>query len=75
MYSFIRYLESCGRGSLRLATVGEARRISLARDQPEARWAAGGADDLEEDNNSGRGDWDGLLEQVGTQDWQQGAMA
>ncbi|MGY3344695.1 MULTISPECIES: hypothetical protein [unclassified Bradyrhizobium] len=31
--------------------------------------------ELEADNDSGIGDWDGLHEQVGTQDWQQGAMA
>ncbi|MGY3531461.1 hypothetical protein [Bradyrhizobium sp. USDA 4452] len=41
----------------------------------QTHWAAGGTDDLEEDNDSGIGDMDGLLEQVGTQDWQQGAMA
>ncbi|WP_198961037.1 hypothetical protein [Bradyrhizobium sp. UFLA03-84] len=41
----------------------------------QVHWAAGGTDDLEEDNDSGIGDWDGLHEQVGSQDWQQGAMA
>lgn len=39
-------------------------------------WSAGGADDCELDPaESGIGDRDGLLEQVGTQDWQNGAMA
>lgn len=39
-------------------------------------WAAGGSDDLEHDDAaSGVADLDGLLEQVGTQDWQQGALA
>ncbi|MCA6102782.1 hypothetical protein [Bradyrhizobium australafricanum] len=41
----------------------------------QTHWAAGGDDDLEEDNDSGIGDLDGLLEQVGTQDWQEGALA
>ncbi|MCC8961708.1 hypothetical protein H8A95_05080 [Bradyrhizobium sp. Pear76] len=47
---------------------------SLDCHHSQERWAAGGSDDLEEDNDSGIGDWDGLLEQVGTQDWQEGAM-
>ncbi|MCS3449530.1 hypothetical protein M2222_001649 [Bradyrhizobium elkanii] len=39
-------------------------------------WAAGDGRDLEQDlAESGIADLDGLLEQVGTQDWQQGAMA
>jgi hypothetical protein len=39
-------------------------------------WAKGDRRDLEQDDReSGIGDHDGLLEQVGTQDWQQGAMA
>jgi len=42
----------------------------------QTRWASGGRRDLESDPaESGIGDHDGLLEQVGTQDWQQGAMA
>lgn len=41
----------------------------------QPHWAAGGTDDLEDDNDSGIGDMDGLLEQAGTQDWQKGAMA
>src|SRR3979409_1677436 len=40
-----------------------------------ARGAAGSRCDLELDPaESGIGDYDGLLEQVGTQDWQQGAI-
>ncbi|MBR1145071.1 hypothetical protein [Bradyrhizobium sp. AUGA SZCCT0431] len=39
-------------------------------------WARGGRRDLEVDPaESGIGDYDGLAEQVGSQDWQQGAMA
>jgi hypothetical protein len=39
-------------------------------------WAADNRGDYELDHaEAGIGDWDGLLEQVGTQDWQQGAMA
>jgi hypothetical protein len=43
----------------------------------QGRWAFGNPCDLELDDaeSSGIGDQDGLLEQVGTQDWQQGAMA
>ncbi|MET4847187.1 hypothetical protein ACE102_21895 [Bradyrhizobium sp. vgs-9] len=42
----------------------------------QTRWAAGNRRDLELDHaESGIGDADGLLEQVGTRDWQQGAMA
>ncbi len=41
----------------------------------QTHWATGDADDLEDDNDSGIGDIDGLLEQAGTQDWRQGAMA
>jgi len=42
----------------------------------QTRWAAGNRRDLELDHaESGIGDLDGLLEQVGTRDWQQGAMA
>ncbi|MCP1758040.1 hypothetical protein [Bradyrhizobium elkanii] len=41
----------------------------------QTHWSAGGSDDLEDDNDSGIGDMEGLLEQAGTQDWQQGAMA
>lgn len=46
---------------------------------PEQRsqehWAAGGRRDLElDDAESGIGDIDGVLEQVGTQDWQRGGM-
>ncbi|SRR6266404_1494220 len=41
----------------------------------QTRWAAGGRSDLELDHaESGIADADGLLEQVGTQDWQQGSM-
>jgi hypothetical protein len=39
-------------------------------------WAAGNRGDYELDHaESGIGDCDGLHEQVGTQDWQQGALA
>jgi hypothetical protein len=42
----------------------------------QTRWAAGDRADIEVDAaESGIGDLDGLLEQVGSQDWQQGAMA
>jgi hypothetical protein len=42
----------------------------------QTRWAAGDRRDLEQDPaESGIGDDDGLAEQVGSQDWQQGAMA
>ena len=41
----------------------------------QTRWASGGRRDLELDGaESGIGDADGLLEQVGTQDWQPGGM-
>jgi hypothetical protein len=41
----------------------------------QEQWAAGDRRDLEEDGaESGIGDIDGLLEQVGTQDWQRGGM-
>lgn len=49
---------------------------SLDHNHSQERWAAGGRRDLEQDHaESGIADHDGLLEQVGTQDWQQGAMA
>jgi hypothetical protein len=54
---------------------------SLDRASNQARWAAGCADDTEhehdgrEPDESGIGDYDGLLEQVGSQDWQNGGMA
>lgn len=42
----------------------------------QTRWAAGGRRDLEEDpTESGIGDHDGLLEQVGCMDWTQTVMA
>lgn len=42
----------------------------------QGHWASGCRRDLELDHaESGIGDRDGLLEQIGTQDWQQGAMA
>jgi hypothetical protein len=48
---------------------------SLDHNHTQEEWAAGGRRDLEEDLvESGIGDVDGLLEQVGTQDWQQGGM-
>ena len=41
----------------------------------QTNWAAGGRRDLELDGaESGIGDYDGLMEQVGTQDWQQGGQ-
>jgi hypothetical protein len=49
---------------------------SLDHHHSQERWAAGNRRDLELDHaESGIGDRDGLLEQIGTQDWQQGAMA
>jgi hypothetical protein len=49
---------------------------SLDHNHSQERWAVGGLRDLERDcAESGIGDQDGLLEQIGTQDWQQGAMA
>jgi len=49
---------------------------SLDQHDNQERWAAGDRRDAEQDPaESGIGDWDGLLEQVGTQDWQQGALA
>lgn len=50
---------------------------SLGEHHPDqTRWAAGGQRDLEQDPaESGIGDLDGLLEQVGSQDWQQAVMA
>ncbi|MBR0764226.1 hypothetical protein [Bradyrhizobium japonicum] len=49
---------------------------SLDHNHTQDRWAAGSRRDLELDSaESGIADLDGLLEQVGTQDWQQGAMA
>ncbi|MET4345503.1 hypothetical protein [Bradyrhizobium sp. RT9a] len=50
---------------------------SLGEHHPDqTRWAAGDRRDLEQDPaESGIGDLDGLLEQAGSQDWQQGAIA
>jgi hypothetical protein len=49
---------------------------SLDSNHSQERWAGGDRRDLEQDpTESGIADLDGLLEQVGTQDWQQGAMA
>ena len=49
---------------------------SLDQHDNQERWAASNRRDVEQDHaESGIGDWDGLLEQVGTQDWQQGALA
>lgn len=50
---------------------------SLGEHHPDQRrWAVGDRRDLERDDaESGIGDLDGLLEQLGSQDWQQGAMA
>jgi hypothetical protein len=40
------------------------------------RWASGGRQDLEQDHaESGIGDHDGLLEQIGWRDWQHTVMA
>jgi hypothetical protein len=42
----------------------------------QSRWAAGGRRDLEDDpTESGIADHDGLLEQIGWQDWQHTVMA
>ncbi|WP_338688661.1 hypothetical protein V5279_24410 [Bradyrhizobium sp. 26S5] len=40
----------------------------------QTRWASGGTRDLEDECSTGIGDHDGLLEQVGSQDWRQGSM-
>jgi len=49
---------------------------SLDRQTDQTAWAASDRRDLELDAaESGIGDYDGLAEQVGSQDWQQGAMA
>ena len=49
---------------------------SVDHNHTQERWAAGSRRDLELDGaESGIGDLDGLLEQVGTQDWQQVVMA
>jgi hypothetical protein len=49
---------------------------SLDHNHSQERWAAGDRRDLERDPaESGIGDHDGLLEQIGTEDWQHGAMA
>jgi hypothetical protein len=49
---------------------------SLDHHHSQERWGAGDRRDHEQDPaESGIGDHDGLHEQVGTQDWQQGAMA
>jgi hypothetical protein len=41
----------------------------------QTRWAAGDRRDLELDSaESGIGDYDGLAEQIGSQDWQQGGQ-
>ena len=43
--------------------------------QSQELWVKGGSRDLEQDDaESGIGDLDGLLEQIGTQDWQTGGM-
>ncbi|MCA6105352.1 hypothetical protein [Bradyrhizobium australafricanum] len=48
---------------------------SLDQHDNQERWAAGGRRDLEHDPaESGIGDFEGLHEQAGTQDWQQGSM-
>lgn len=49
---------------------------SLDHHHSQERWAAGGRRDLEQDHaESGIADHDGLLEQVGHQDWQHTVMA
>jgi hypothetical protein len=51
-----------------LGSVGEVH-------HDQTRWAVGSRSDLEVDGaESGIGDYDGLMEQVGTQDWQQGGQ-
>ena len=45
------------------------------RKDDQTAWAAGKGGDVEQDPaESGIGDYDGLGEQIGSQDWQQGAM-
>ncbi|WP_050625935.1 hypothetical protein [Bradyrhizobium viridifuturi] len=48
---------------------------SLDQNDSQERWAAGGRRDVEGDPaETGIGDYDGLLEQAVTQDWQQWTM-
>lgn len=48
---------------------------SLDQNHSQESWAVGGRRDLEEDlSESGIADFEGLYEQVGTQDWAQGSM-
>jgi hypothetical protein len=48
---------------------------SLDHNHSQEEWATGDRRDLEQDGGeSGIGDRDGLLEQVGSQDWQHGGM-
>ncbi|WP_369723646.1 hypothetical protein AB8Z38_06705 [Bradyrhizobium sp. LLZ17] len=49
---------------------------SLDHHHSQERWAAGGRRDLEQDHaESGIADHDGLLEQIGREDWQHTVMA
>ena len=41
----------------------------------QTRWASGGTGDLEDECVTGIGDHDGLLEQIGSEDWRRGGMA
>lgn len=41
----------------------------------QTRWASGGTGDLEDECVTGIADHDGLLEQVGSEDWRRGGMA
>lgn len=41
----------------------------------QENWASGGTRDLEEECVTGIGDHDGLLEQIGSEDWRRGGMA
>ena len=54
---------------------GEPSLGSLDHNHRQEHWAAGDRRDREQDPaESGIGDLDGLLEQVGTQDWQDGKV-
>ncbi|MDF0581273.1 hypothetical protein [Bradyrhizobium yuanmingense] len=55
---------------------GEPALGSCDQQVDQTRWSDGGADDCELDPaDSGIGDQDGLLEQIGSQDWTQAVMA
>jgi hypothetical protein len=67
--------EVCGDGEPDLCDEPSLGSVTNYAHSDQEQWAAGGRRDLELDGaESGIGDFDGLHEQVGTQDWQQGSM-